>query len=108
MSRRVSSPVRRAQSACVGNIPVGLCGALTTTSRVFDRSEPMRRSTSRLQPSASLSSWSVTSAPAAPADLVQALISGPGDDRVVVGPEDDVGEAEDRLLGAGEDEDVVR
>ena len=42
-----------------------------------------------------------------PADLVQALVGRPGDDRVVARSEQHVGEAEDRLLGAGEGQDVV-
>ena len=42
-----------------------------------------------------------------PADLVQALVGGPGHDRVVARSEQHVGEAEDRLLGAGEGQDVV-
>ena len=41
------------------------------------------------------------------ADLVQALVAGPRDDRVVAGREEDVRETEDRLLGTGEDQDVV-
>ena len=35
-------------------------------------------------------------------DLVEALVAGPGHDRVVARADEDVGEAEDRLLGAGE------
>ena len=48
----------------VGSIPVGLCGALTITSRVYGRRLARSRSTSSAQPSASNSSWRVTSAPA--------------------------------------------
>ena len=40
--------------------------------------------------------------PGRPADLVQALVGGPGDDGVVARPEEHVDEAEDRLLGTGE------
>ena len=43
-----------------------------------------------------------------PGDLVQALIARPGHDRVVARPEHHVRQAEDALLGAGEDEDLVR
>ena len=41
-------------------------------------------------------------------DLGQALVARPGHDRVIAGPDDDVQEAEDRLLCAGEDEHLVR
>ncbi len=63
MPRDESSPVSAAHSAAVGIIPVGLCGALTTTRRVAGVSAPSRRGTSSDQPSVSCSSWSVTSAP---------------------------------------------
>ena len=91
-----------------GSIPVGLCGALTTTRRVSGRSCGDQPVGSSAQPSASCRTWSVTSAPAARADLVQALVAGPRDDGMVARAEQDVREAEDRLLCAGEDEDVVR
>ena len=39
--------------------------------------------------------------------LVQALVARPGDDGVVARAEQDVGEAEDRLLGPGEHQHVV-
>jgi hypothetical protein len=41
-----------------------------------------------------------------PGDLVEALVPGPGHDRVVAGPQQHVQEAEDRFLGTGEDEDI--
>ena len=63
MPRSDSSPVSVAHSATDGSIPVGLCGALTTTSRVAGVSAPSRRGTSSDQPSASWSSCSVMSAP---------------------------------------------
>ena len=52
--------------AASGSVPVGLCGTLTTMSRV-SRPEltAMSRSTSSAQPSSSRSSWRVTSAPVA-------------------------------------------
>ena len=78
------------------------------TSRVSGRRLARSRSTSSAQPSASCSSWRRDVGAGRPGDLVQALVAGPGDDRVVAGPEHDVGEAEDRLLGAGEHEHVVR
>ena len=65
MPRASSAPVSAAHSSAVGSIPVGLCGALTTTSRVAGVSDASRRSTSSAQPSASCSSWRVTSAPVA-------------------------------------------
>ena len=40
-------------------------------------------------------------------DLVQALVARPRHDGVVTRSEHDVGEAEDRLLGTGEDQDIV-
>ena len=44
---------------------------------------------------------------ASPTDLIQALVPRPRDDGVVAGSEDDVGETEDRLLRAAEDEDLL-
>ena len=44
---------------------------------------------------------------AAAGHLVEALVAGPGHDRVVARPEDGVDQGEDPLLGAGQDEDVV-
>ncbi len=41
-------------------------------------------------------------------DFVEALVARPGDDRVVAGTQQDVGETEDGFLGAREHEDVVR
>ena len=41
-------------------------------------------------------------------DLVEALVARPGDDGVVARSEQDVHQAEDRLLGAGERQDLVR
>ena len=43
-----------------------------------------------------------------PRDLVQALVAGPGHDRVVTRTQEHVEQAEDRLLGAGERQDLVR
>ena len=54
-----------AHVAASGSMPVGLCGALTTMSRVRGVTEARSRSTSIAQPSLARSSWSVTSAPAA-------------------------------------------
>ena len=65
MPRAAQASVSARHSAAVGSIPVGLCGALTTTSRVAGRMAATSRSTSSAQPSASRSSWSETSAPAA-------------------------------------------
>ena len=45
--------------------------------------------------------------PGRPTDLVEALVGRPGHDRVVTRPEEDVREAEDRLLGTGEGQDLV-
>ena len=42
-----------------------------------------------------------------PGDLVQALVARPRDDGVVARPQQHVDQTEDRLLGPGEDEDVV-
>ncbi len=89
-------------------MPVGLCGALTTTSRVSGRRAPISRSTSRPQRCVLAQLVEGDLGAGRPADLVQALVAGPRDDGVVAGSEHDVDETEDRLLGAGEDEDVVR
>src|SRR5664280_2729771 len=77
MPASAHSSVSARHLAWPGNMPVGLCGALTTIKR-------------------------------GAGDLGQALVARPGHDRVVARPDDDVQEAEDRLLCAGEDEDLVR
>ncbi len=62
---RAQASPRVRHSASVGSMPVGLCGAFTTTTRVAGRIAATRRATSNAHPSASRSSCRVTSAPAA-------------------------------------------
>ena len=72
-ARRSARPTR----AAVGIIPVGLCGALTTTSRVAGVRAASRRGTSSDQPSVLVQLMEGDVGAGRPADLVQALVAGP-------------------------------
>ena len=89
-SRRAPSNVARS-----GCMPVGLCGALTTMSRVAGVT-CRRRRVHVDRPAVGLAQLVERDVRSGRArDLVQALVAGPGDDGVVARPEQDVGQAED-------------
>ena len=91
-----------------GRLPVGLCGALTTISRVRGVTCAAEQLDVDRPPVVGPQLVERHVGARRPGDLVEALVGGPHDDRVVAGLEVDVGDGEDRLLGAAEHDDVVR